>query len=314
LLRHVAQAHSRPLWTVFTALALAALVAAGATLAKHPKRRLTVAVSPAGLGSVRISPGVASCSARCVERFRQGTRVRIRVSGLKGATFSGWSGGCFGAGACALRLTRARRVVAHFEPAPPLSSWSPHTSCTATLTTLPTLLGAKAGPYRGALESGGAFQPHLRGNAQRHLLDPPCSLGNESTFVQINGLVVGPDWERVLSDGDYTGTLADPARPDIKNVYMKAIHAEIDATWSRANVAPPVLPPPGTKIDVQGFVYWDPGHERERFHNFSGWELHPLSAWRISEEGSGNRAAALAAIAPAGTAPVIEEGEAPASR
>jgi len=131
-------------------------------------------------------------------------------------------------------------------------------------------------------------------------LNPPCLLGTEPTFVEIDGLVVGKDWEQVESDGDYAGTLADASRPAIKNPYLKAIHAEIDGTWSQAGVAPPVLPPPGTTIDVQGFVYWDPGHERQAFHNFSGWELHPLSAWRLSPTGPSNRASALAAIAPAG--------------
>jgi hypothetical protein len=163
------------------------------------------------------------------------------------------------------------------------------------------VLGSNVGLGGGAIESGGAFQPHLRGNAQRHLLNPPCTLGDEPTFVEIDGLVVGMDWEQVRTDGDYTGTLADPSRSDIKNAYMKAIHAEIDGKWSRAGVAPPPLPPPGTTVDVQGFVYWDPGHAHELFHNFSGWELHPLSAWRISV-GSPNRAQALAAIAPAGRA------------
>src|SRR5439155_1239301 len=35
-----------------------------------------------------------------------------------------------------------------------------------------------------------------------------------------------------------------------------------------------------TLIDVQGFVYWDPDHLNTTFHSFSGWELHPLTAWR----------------------------------
>jgi hypothetical protein len=28
------------------------------------------------------------------------------------------------------------------------------------------------------------------------------------------------------------------------------------------------------------FVYWDPEHTDEEWHSFSGWELHPLAAWR----------------------------------
>jgi len=297
--RHLAHAHIRSLVTLSVALAAAALIAAGATFAKHPTRRLTVVLSPAGLGTVEIRPGNRVCRVRCVVRYRNGTRARLRVVGLSSATFAGWSGACSGHVGCSVRLTQARRVVARFLPAPTLSSWSPHTTCTAVLTSLPVVLGSTLGPGGGAAETGGAFQPHLRG-AQRHLLNPPCLLGKEPTFVEIDGLVVGKDWEQVESDGDYAGTLADASRPAIKNPYLKAIHAEIDGTWSQAGVAPPVLPPPGTTIDVQGFVYWDPGHEHQAFHNFSGWELHPLSAWRLSATGPSNRASALAAIAPAG--------------
>src|SRR5438552_19173109 len=35
-----------------------------------------------------------------------------------------------------------------------------------------------------------------------------------------------------------------------------------------------------TLIDVQGFVYWDPDHLTVQWHSFSGWEIHPLTAWR----------------------------------
>jgi hypothetical protein len=298
-LRQFIQGHIRPLGTVLIGLAFAASVAAGATLAKHPTRRLTVVLTPSHLGTVRIAPGGKTCSGRCVVRYRKGTRIRIRVAQLKGATFAGWSGACSGDALCRLRLSRARRVVAHFAAASPLSSWNPHTACTAELTTLPTIIGSVVGPYGGALEPGGAFQPHLHGNADRHMLNPPCAVGTEPTFVQINGVIVGKDWDPVRSDGDYTGTLADGSRPDITNAYMKAVHAEIDGTWFKAGVAPLDLPPAGTKVDVQGFIYWDPGHATERFHNFSGWELHPLSAWRISQ-GPNNRAQSLGAIFPAG--------------
>ncbi len=33
-------------------------------------------------------------------------------------------------------------------------------------------------------------------------------------------------------------------------------------------------------IDVQGYVFWDNGHVNETWHSYSGWELHPLTAWR----------------------------------
>src|SRR5439155_4215374 len=35
-----------------------------------------------------------------------------------------------------------------------------------------------------------------------------------------------------------------------------------------------------TLIDIQGFVYWDPVHVCCGYHSFSGWEIHPITAWR----------------------------------
>ncbi len=37
-----------------------------------------------------------------------------------------------------------------------------------------------------------------------------------------------------------------------------------------------------TSIDVQGFIYWDPTEVATPGHNYSGWELHPFTAWRLS--------------------------------
>jgi hypothetical protein len=286
------------------ALTFAVVAAAAAAFSTAPPRRLTVSVVPSQLGSVRVLPGRRNCVTRCTLAFPRGTVVRLVPLRRTGARFLGWQGGCAGRSACRFRLRRSLRVTARFAAAqeqPPsgsLASWNPHVACKAVKTTLPALLGAQVSALGGALEAGGAFQPHLRGDTQRHLPQPPCILGTEPTFVQIDGLVVGRDWGK-SSDGDYTGTLADPGAPSITNAFMKAIHTEIDGTWVKAGVAPAHPPAAGTKIDVQGFVYWDPGHVGERFHNFSGWEIHPLSAWRLSS-GTTNRAQALAAIAPAG--------------
>ena len=37
----------------------------------------------------------------------------------------------------------------------------------------------------------------------------------------------------------------------------------------------------GTLFDIQGFVYWNPLFLNESWHSFSGWELHPLTAWKL---------------------------------
>jgi len=37
----------------------------------------------------------------------------------------------------------------------------------------------------------------------------------------------------------------------------------------------------GTLIDLQGFGFWDPVHCRDAFHNYSGWEIRPITGWRV---------------------------------
>ena len=67
------------------------------------------------------------------------------------------------------------------------------------------------------------------------------------------------------------------------------IHEEIDNNWKGAgycgagtacdnNTFDAIRT--GTMIDVQGFLYWDPHDISSGGHNWSGWELHPLTAWR----------------------------------
>ncbi len=77
---------------------------------------------------------------------------------------------------------------------------------------------------------------------------------------------------------------------------MHAIHSEIDHDWKAAGYCGTgttcdVYPLAQglassqvnkTLIDVQGFIYWDPDHTGDASHNFSGWEIHPLTAWRKS--------------------------------
>ncbi len=265
---------------VLAAACATAAAAAGFSIESStsgPLVELRVQVS--GRGTVLARPGQRTCRRHCVMRFRKGVLARLSAWPAAGSRFVGWGGGCSGRSACTIRVTKPRRVVARFTRASGLGSWSSHVRCTPILTTLPEILGAQESPAHGALESGGKFQPHLRGPAQQHLLNPPCEVGGTRTFVEVHGVVVAnvPD---VKADGDNVANLTDPTRPEIANPYMKTIHVEIDAAWLAAGVAPPKLPPLGTRIDVQGFVLWDPAHTDVPSHSFSGWELHPLAAWR----------------------------------
>ncbi len=72
------------------------------------------------------------------------------------------------------------------------------------------------------------------------------------------------------------------------------IHTEFDQDWQGAAYCGPstVCDPAqaqsqiiaqSTYIDVQGFIFWDPDHVTTQWHSFSGWELHPLTAWRMHQ-------------------------------
>lgn len=72
------------------------------------------------------------------------------------------------------------------------------------------------------------------------------------------------------------------------------IHTEIDGDWNVAGYCGPSTTfcnnstmvqafTTGSMMDVQGFVFWDPDHLTSQWHSFSGWELHPLTAWRFHQ-------------------------------
>jgi hypothetical protein len=159
-------------------------------------------------------------------------------------------------------------------------SWSTHVPCKPVRTTIPEILGSQEGPEQGATEAGGSFQPHLRDIPQQHLLNPPCRFGGMPAFVEVDDVVITRAPNR-SGDRDDSLNLTQAGRPDITNPYMKTLHAEIDGTWIVAKVAPPLWPTKlGTRLDVQGFVYWDVSHLHDVWHQHSGWELHPVAAWR----------------------------------
>ena len=232
-----------------------------------------------GDGAVDAKPGVRTCRSRCVWRFRYRTLARLSARPTAGSRFVGWGGACSGRSVCTVRVAKRRTVVARFAPQG-LVPWSAHVQCTPVLTTVPEILGSEQNPAGGATEAGGRFQPHLRGGAQQHLLNPPCDVGGTPAFVEVDDVVISRAPNR-SSDGDDSPNLTQADRPDIANPYMKTIHVEIDGTWISANVAPPFWPEAlGTRLDVQGFVFWDPAHVDDAWHSYSGWELHPVAAWR----------------------------------
>ena len=102
---------------------------------------------------------------------------------------------------------------------------------------------------------------------------------------------------------DSTGTAFDPAMvPNYSTSCTSTtdptcwgrIHVEFDGDWMAAGYCgigtagcdnntiaqQTVSGSASTLIDIQGYVYWDPDHVGIAYHSYSGWELHPLTAWR----------------------------------
>ena len=240
----------------------------------------TVAVRVSVRGSGLVEVGALRCRSRCTWRFPRGSVRRFRALPSLGQRFSSWRGRCTSRRpACTVTLRNGGALIGTFAPIAALVSWSAHVHCKPLRTEIPEILGSQEGPEHGATEDGGRFQPHLRGLAQQHLLDPPCTVEGTPTFVEVDDVVITTMPNR-SGDADDSLNLTQ-TRPDIANPYMKTLHAEIDGTWIVAGVNPPLWPAAlGTRLDVQGFVYWDISHVHDAWHQYSGWELHPVAAWR----------------------------------
>ena len=198
-----------------------------------------------------------------------------------GSRFVRWRGVCASRRtACTARKGGA--LVARFAHITALVSWSSHTACKPVRTTIPEILGTQENASHGATEAGGRFQPHFRGPPQQHQLSPACEIGGTPTFVEVDDVFISRTPNR-SADHDDSTNVTQAGRPDITNPQMKTLHIEIDGTWIDGNVAPPLWPDKlGTRLDVQGFVFWDPAHVDTDWHQHSGWELHPVAAWRYS--------------------------------
>ncbi len=199
-------------------------------------------------------------------------------------------------------------------------SWNSATSCTAQLMSLEQFTGSVVNPKEtlpavGADYSGGLLR--LAGNAPvgtnvasskwpfskrglpNHVPDQlPCSKklddGTQvSTLVEIHSLTVlgisaNECGYRFQGICDLTFHLCNAVVAPSCHWYsysdtMHMAYAEVDMYWQNAKIAP-ILPPIGSTIDVQGFGYWDDAHVTNGWHSFSGWELHPFTAWRLSGE------------------------------
>src|SRR6266568_5786133 len=116
------------------------------------------------------------------------------------------------------------------------------------------MIGSRRSPLGGATEVGGLLQLHLTGT-RRGALDLPCFTRSATpSLVEIHNVQITADLGSP-PDGDRVLDVTDPTRLDLSE-QMPAIHLEISGTWRSAGVAPvTALPPVGSRVDVQGFVY-----------------------------------------------------------
>jgi PKD repeat protein len=150
---------------------------------------------------------------------------------------------------------------------------------------------------------------------------PPCTITNShgtvALFVEVDGVKRGGitnedctgNYDTVnggTSNGgsycDSTFNIYDPTVvPDYSTSCSSStdptcygrIHSEIDHDWKAAHycgssttcddAALGSQTTSSTLIDFQGFISWDPGNLNQQWHNFNGWEIHPLTAWRLHQ-------------------------------
>src|SRR5438094_928757 len=196
-----------------------------------------------------------------------------------------------------------------------IGSWNSAVPCSPTQSTIEQVIGkvsiqrnATIPTSVGADYSGGGFK--LAGNQpfgsspnnwpfSKRNLQPPCFVNGISTFVELHNvaLTVPPEvatydcrtsydqsnGAALFPNGrncDVVFSVGNVSATSCPSCYMHRIYAEIDGDWNASGTAPPIPPNPGQLIDVQGFVYWDADSLNFSTHNWSGWELHPFTAWR----------------------------------
>ena len=182
-----------------------------------------------------------------------------------------------------------------------LSSWNPNVTCSADLVTVAQILGPA---YPSQALAGSRYQVNATdgGVPSKRALHPPCTITNlagtvVSSFVQVNAVYL---YDYLFASGDCSkGFKAENGGGPYPNGQtfcdntgnIRAmgttngyIHIEFDQDWLAKGYCGATVPScnnvtiakqvsAGTiSLDLQGFVFWDENH----------WELHPLSAWRLT--------------------------------
>ena len=75
-------------------------------------------VTNVGLGSVLSSPSGINCGSTCNSFYPINSSVTLSATATPGYVFSGWSGSCFGTGACTVSMSSDKSVTATFIKSP----------------------------------------------------------------------------------------------------------------------------------------------------------------------------------------------------
>ncbi|MCW2963249.1 MAG: hypothetical protein JWO17_501 [Actinomycetia bacterium] len=119
----------------------------GAFEAVPPPPTLALTVTVDGSGTASSNPAGISCPSTCSAGFTSGTSVTLTATPAAGSNFSGWSGACSGTGGCAVSITAATAVAAHFTAEPPSSTPSgPATTLPAAEKPTPQITVTPAAP------------------------------------------------------------------------------------------------------------------------------------------------------------------------
>ena len=200
-----------------------------------------------------------------------------------------------------------------------IGSWNSAVSCSPTVSTIEQVVGSipiqrnATNPSSiGADYSGGGYQlagAQAFGSSpqnwpfSKRSLHPSCIVNGSPTFVELHNvsLTIPPGMATYdcrtsydVSNGagtysngkncDIVFSVGNPSAASCPACFMHRIYAEIDGDWNASGVAPVAPPSPGQMIDLQGFVYWDADSLNFASHNWSGWELHPFTAWRPAQQ------------------------------
>ena len=193
-----------------------------------------------------------------------------------------------------------------------VASWNQSVSCSATIVTISTVLGS-AYPSQSLQGSQYQINGSAGGVPYKRALSPPCSLANVngqtvSTFVEVDNLTLqnyfyetrdcSANYWPINGGGPFGETMCDSTGDVYESVsYNGFVHVEIDQDWMVKGYCGPAtnncnnntiarVPMPCTipvpcasnaRINIQGFVYWDPEGQ---------WEIHPFTAWEPATGGS----------------------------